>query len=181
MSNLQAVPDDVGPTRPPGVDEHGDVLQSQAAAVNEMDPDIADYWDLWSAQIGQAVLPQLEELSSQLNGLTSAMVCTSDGFNLCSIGLDEHQVARLSALASSLYSVSGAASHVAQAPGAQNGILDVVSLHQGASQTVIVSVSGLIVGNLLLWVTAEDETLGVMLVAAKASARELHALLAADP
>lgn len=180
---LHAVPHDpadAGPSRPPGHAEHSEASPSQAG-MHEMDPEIAEYWDLWSAQIGQAVFPQLKELSGRLLGLTSAMVCTSDGFNLCSIGLDEAQVARLSALASSLYSVSGAASQVAQAADANVEILDMVSLHQGASQTVIVSVSGLVIGNLLLWLTAEDETLGVMLVAAKAAAKELYTLLAVEP
>jgi predicted regulator of Ras-like GTPase activity (Roadblock/LC7/MglB family) len=146
-----------------------------------MDPEIAAYWDVWSVQFGQAILPRLRELSTRLLGLTSAMVCTSDGFNLCSIGLDEAQVARLAALASSLYSVSGAASQVAQSGTGGVDILDMVSLHQGPSQTVIISVSGLITGNLLLWVTAESETLGVMLIEARAAAKQLHTLLAVDP
>ena len=148
--------------------------------MHDMDPDIAQHWDLWSTQIGQATVPLLRDIQDRLPGLTSAMLCTADGFNLCSIGLDDAQVARLSARASSLYSVSGAASRVACAPDVDDTPLDLVSLHWGSQQSVIVSISDVVVGRVLLWLAAEGQTLGVILVAARSAAHSVRALLAAD-
>ncbi len=72
----------------------------------EMDADIAEYWELWSAQIGHALVPVLEKLEKSLPGFTSAMICTADGFNLCTLGVEEEQVTRLSAMTSSLHSIA---------------------------------------------------------------------------
>ncbi|MEZ5191745.1 MAG: hypothetical protein R2734_04005 [Nocardioides sp.] len=54
-------------------DHDADVLvlpqrSAEPPAGTEMDADIAASWDLWSAQIGHALLPVLERLATSLPG-----------------------------------------------------------------------------------------------------------------
>ncbi|MEZ5096276.1 MAG: roadblock/LC7 domain-containing protein [Nocardioides sp.] len=161
-------------------DHDADVLvlpqrSAEPPAGTEMDADIAASWDLWSAQIGHALLPVLERLATSLPGFSSAMICTADGFNLCSIGLDEAAVDRVSALTSSLHSIADAVTDATQEAGRP---LDMVSLANGTSKTVVLAVRDLIVGQLLVHVTADTDTLGVLLVRARVAAESVRATLA---
>jgi predicted regulator of Ras-like GTPase activity (Roadblock/LC7/MglB family) len=144
----------------------------------EMDEDIAAYWGLWSEQIGRALLPVLQKLSDGLPDFSSAMICTADGFNLCTIGVSETQVNRLSAMTSSLHSIADAVS--GSVHDQDGGALDMVSLSNGASKTVVIAIRNLIIGQLLLWVTAGDDSLGVLLMRAKVAAEEIRAVLGDD-
>ncbi|MEZ5191746.1 MAG: hypothetical protein R2734_04010 [Nocardioides sp.] len=103
------------------------------------------------------------------------MICTADGFNLCSIGLDEAAVDRVSALTSSLHSIADAVTDATQEAGRP---LDMVSLANGTSKTVVLAVRDLIVGQLLVHVTADTDTLGVLLVRARVAAESVRATLA---
>lgn len=134
--------------------------------------ELTDEWSDWSARTGAALLPLLDELNRQMPSLTSAMICTADGLNLCGLGIAAESVDRVSALTSSLHSIVGALSRAVQ-PGTADG-LDVVSLGNGASQTVVVAVKGVSCGQLLVWVTAEKVTLGVLLVRARAVAEKIR-------
>ena len=53
-------------------------------------------------------MPTLRELAEAIKGFKSAMICTADGFNLCTLGLDESGVRRLAALTSSMHSIADA-------------------------------------------------------------------------
>lgn len=143
----------------------------------EMDSEIAEYWELWSEQIGRALVPVLERLAGSLPRFSSAMICTADGFNLCTLGVNEEQVSRLSAMTSSMHSLADVLSsevHDGDEP------LDTVSLTNGSSQTVLMAIRHLIIGQVLLWVTAEKETLGALLMRARVAAEDVRAILAED-
>ncbi|MFN8195511.1 MAG: hypothetical protein U0R80_14665 [Nocardioidaceae bacterium] len=143
----------------------------------EMDQDIAEYWGLWSQQIGRALVPVLDNLATSVPGFSSAMICTADGFNLCTLGVDEDQVNRLSAMTSSMHSLADVLStsvHQGETP------LDTVSLANGSSNTVLMAIRHLIIGQVLLWVTAEDQTLGVLLMRARVAAEGVREILAND-
>ncbi|HQR27137.1 MAG TPA: hypothetical protein PLP61_08880 [Nocardioides sp.] len=142
----------------------------------EMDEDIAAYWGLWSEQIGRALAPVLQKLADSLPTFSSAMICTADGFNLCTLGVDENQVSRLSAMTSSLHSIADAVSSSVHDD--RGGRLDQVSLTNGTSSTVVLAVRDLIIGPLLIWVTATGETLGVLLMRAHVAAEAIRAVLA---
>lgn len=144
----------------------------------EMDEEIAASWGLWSEQIGKALVPVLQNLASSLPSFRSAMICTEDGFNLCTLGIDEEQVSRLSAMTSSLHSIAGAVSSAVH--DGDGGPMDMLSLTNGSSKTVVLAVRNLIVGQLLLWVTVQDETLGGLLVRARVAAGQVHEILAED-
>jgi predicted regulator of Ras-like GTPase activity (Roadblock/LC7/MglB family) len=142
----------------------------------EMDEDIAAYWGLWSEQIGRALAPVLQKLADSLPTFSSAMICTADGFNLCTLGVDEGQVSRLSAMTSSMHSIAEAMS--SSVHDGKGGRLDQVSLTNGSSTTVVLAVRDLIIGPLLVWVTATDQTLGVLLMRAHVAAEGIRDVLA---
>ncbi len=144
----------------------------------EMDAEIAASWELWSEQIGRALLPVLQRLQKAMPTLTSAMICTADGFNLCTLGVDESEVGKLSAMTSSLHSIADAVSSTVHE--GESGPLDMVNLTNGSSTTVGLAIRNLIVGQLLLWVTAKDETLGVLLMRSKVAAEGVREILGED-
>ncbi len=144
----------------------------------EMDDDIAAHWGLWSEQIGRALLPVLQTLADSLPTFSSAMICTADGFNLCTIGVDETQVSRLSAMTSSLHSIADAVSSSVHEE--EGGPLDMVTLTNGTSKTVVLAVRHLIVGQLLLWVTVGDDSLGALLMRSKVAAEAIRTKLGED-
>jgi predicted regulator of Ras-like GTPase activity (Roadblock/LC7/MglB family) len=147
----------------------------KAPSHTEMDEEIAADWGLWSEQIGRALAPVLKKLADSLPTFSSAMICTADGFNLCTLGVDENQVTRLSAMTSSLHSIADA---VSSSVHEGEGRLDQVSLTNGNSTTVVLAVRDLIVGPLLMWVTATDQTLGVLLMRARVAAEGIRDVLA---
>ena len=106
------------------------------------------------------------------------MICTADGFNLCTLGVDETHVSRLSAMTSSMHSIAEAVSSSVH-DGAGNR-LDQVSLSNGNGTTVVLAVRDLIVGPLLIWVTATDSPLGVLLMRARVAAEGIRDVLADD-
>ena len=62
----------------------------------------------------------------------------------------------------------------------EGGRLDLVSLTNGTSTTVVLAVRDLIIGPLLVWVTASDQTLGVLLMRARVAAEGIRDVLADD-
>jgi predicted regulator of Ras-like GTPase activity (Roadblock/LC7/MglB family) len=141
----------------------------------EMDEEIAEYWDLWSEQIGRVILPVLQELAKAIPTFNSAMVCTGDGFNLCTIGVDESATVRLSALTSSMHSMADAVSQAVHND--DNRRLDRLTLTNGDSTTVVLAIRSLIIGQVLLWVTADAETLGALLVRCDQAAASIRKIL----
>ncbi len=162
-----------------GDDEAPDA-QHPAHGRNELglDADIAAHWDLWSAQIGRALMPTLRELSTTIKGFSCAMICTADGFNLCTLGVDEAGVLRLAALTSSMHSMADAVTQAVH--GEEDRRLDVLTLTDQTSTIVVLAIRDLIVGKLLLWVATEDETLGALLVRSRQAAAQVTRLLQVD-
>jgi predicted regulator of Ras-like GTPase activity (Roadblock/LC7/MglB family) len=158
----------------------GVTAQHPAHGRNELglDAEIAAHWDLWSAQIGRALTPTLRELSETIKGFTCAMICTADGFNLCTLGVDEAGVLRLAALTSSMHSIADAVTQAVH--GEEDRRLDLLTLADRNSTIVVLAIRDLIIGKLLLWVATEDETLGALLVRSRRAAGQVRDLLHVD-
>ena len=124
---VQLHPEPPRPTMPAG-----------ASSNTEMDRDIAANWELWSGQIGRALLPILHQIVDTTPEVTSAMIGTADGFNLCAIGLEEDDIARVSAMTSSLLSLADAVTDVVDK--ADDHPLDVVTVAHGPFVTVMLTV-----------------------------------------
>lgn len=137
---------------------------------------IAQEWELWSMIIGRTALPRLQRISESLPTMTSAMLGTADGLNLCSLGVPEEDVGRLAALNSSLFAVSSAQAEIVSSAGVVPGSA-MVAISTGHGHLVLVSFVQPPLGHLLLAVSAEDVQLGTMVVIVPSAAEELRTWL----
>ena len=155
--------------------------QDQAPAADY--EELSDEWLAWCSDAGRCAVPILVELHDRVPRISSAMLCTLDGFNICAIGIDENAVGRAAAVASSLHAV-GAAS-TGQGRGRGSGSFDYLTVVSGAQTTVFTAVEHGQLGQLLLWARADGEALGVLLLAVRTTAGrvsdELAHLTAALP
>jgi predicted regulator of Ras-like GTPase activity (Roadblock/LC7/MglB family) len=127
-----------------------------------------------SQALGQFVLPAMEQLQRRLPTLTVAVLCTPDGFNVCSLGVDEKQVGKLAALAGSLLSVGNATmTEIKPELGKQS--MDMLTLRSGAFQILGVKVSKPD-GHLVLMVAAPDTILGMMIAGVQSVAEQIEKL-----
>ncbi len=55
---------------------------------------------------GNMAAPIIETLPQKVPQLQSAMLCTLEGFNVCSLGFEEDNITRMAAVSSSLYAMS---------------------------------------------------------------------------
>ncbi len=193
----------------PAVDGESSVVvplnpRERHAPGEELDSAGADSWEAWSTTVAEQVLPMLDDLSSALPGLQSALLSTADGFGLCARGLDDTTVRRVSSMASSMTSLasaatdqapnpgatpshtashapshapSHAASHAASGPAPEGDTsLALVTLVHGASITVVLPVR-LVADDLLLSVTVSGPTLGSLLHYAELTSDRIRSAL----
>lgn len=135
-----------------------------AEALDAEWPDEAalEEWRARTERLGLAAAPHLEALLDEVPHTISAVVCTGDGINLCSVGLYEEGVGPSAALASSVHSVARAAVEVLpEVP--RDPELDVVSVQSGDT--------------LLIYITFEHPTLGPLILAAAGRGSSLGELL----
>lgn len=125
-----------------------------------------------SRAMGEAVLPTMELLPRRIPKLSAAVLCTPDGFNICSLGVDEQQVGKLAALSGSLLSIGNATMGEILSGNAANQ-LDLLSLKGGNYQIIGIKVRQPD-SHLVLLAAAPDTALGVMIVGAQYVARELE-------
>ena len=139
-----------------------------------------------SLSIGQRFSPCIEKMASRIPQLHCAMLCTPDGFNLCSVGLEESQVGKMAALSSSLFSVGDAAidnlklnaSADTFAHPADDGSLaslNYLTLEARGLQIVTTQIVRP-AGNFIL-MAASRASLGVVLVGVKATVADIQKLL----
>ena len=130
-----------------------------------------------SVALGNFVLPAMQELPKRVPKLTAAVLCTPDGFNVCSLGIDEKQVGKLAALSGSLLSV-GSATLAELKPDLAQQPPELLTIKSGDFQII-----GLRVrqpqGHLMLTLAAESTPLGVMIVGGQLVADKIEKLFAA--
>lgn len=134
----------------------------------------------WHARIdgiATAAVPTLEELLDEIPAAIAAMICTGDGFNLCTVGLNEDSVGQFAALSGLLHSVSLASVNVLpQAAGGQE--LEVVSVQTEDLLMLCVSFEHPELGTLILATAAQQTTLGELLLQSRITAGKLATTLA---
>lgn len=160
-------------TQGPTLGSHLAVDEQRAADGAGVPHDITDEWELWSLVIGRTALPRLEQMRESLPSMTSVMLCTADGLNLCAVGVDEDEVDRLAALNSSLFAVASAQAEVVNGYAAQPETT-MVNLTTGEHRIVIVSFVQAHLGHLLLSVSADDVQLGQVIVHVRQAATDLQ-------
>lgn len=130
-----------------------------------------------SIAMGKLVLPAMEKLPARLQHLQAAVLCTEDGFNVCSIGVGEEQLGKMAALSSSLLTI-GQATVQSLASGSGASSLDVLSL-QSADWTIV----GVRVPHpsqpLVLMLSARNTPLGVLHLSARQACEDIVTRLGA--
>lgn len=142
----------------PATDHVAEVLPLRPAAPKqdtgvEMDSAIAADWGLWSEQIGLALVPILRRAVQSTPAITSALITTADGFNLCALGLDEAHISHVSAMTGALLSIAESVTDVFD--DSDDHAMDLVSLAHGGHTTVVLAVRQLIIGQVLVWLTGQ--------------------------
>jgi predicted regulator of Ras-like GTPase activity (Roadblock/LC7/MglB family) len=61
-----------------------------------------------SMAMGKRAIPAMDRLAERLPQLRCAVLCTADGFNICSIGVTEQQLGKMAALTGSLFTMGAA-------------------------------------------------------------------------
>ena len=128
-----------------------------------------------SLALGRHFLPCIEKMATRISHLHCAMLCTPDGFNLCSLGLSEEQVGKMAALSSSLFSVGAAAVSSLSAMGNSAEGLDYLTLESHGLQIVTTQIPRPS-GHLILMAGARAP-LGVVLIGVKATVADIQKLL----
>jgi predicted regulator of Ras-like GTPase activity (Roadblock/LC7/MglB family) len=132
-------------------------------------------WQMDSLALGRHFLPVLQQLSTRLPNTACVLLCTADGFNVCSLGLSEAQVGKMAALGSSLMSVAAATVSSAVSDAAEAAKFNLLTMNTGDLQLVCTHVARRSGGNLILLVGART-SLGGTLVCVKTAVDELSKL-----
>lgn len=130
-----------------------------------------------SLAIGRRFFPCIEKMASRITQLQCAMLCTPDGFNLCSLGLNEDQVGKMAALSSSLFSVGDAAVDSLSPNGDGTPATELSYLTLEAHGLQIVSTKIIRPAGDFILMAAARAPLGVVLVGVKATVADIQKLL----
>jgi predicted regulator of Ras-like GTPase activity (Roadblock/LC7/MglB family) len=136
-----------------------------------------------SMAMGKRAIPAMDRLAERLPQLRCAVLCTADGFNVCSIGVNEQQLGKMAALTGSLFTMGAATlasldddtSNVTSIRRASPGELGVLTLEASGCIIVAVQVPHA-TQTLVLLIAAQHTALGVLHLRARQSAEELGEL-----
>lgn len=166
---------------------------SGGAASMTMHPAIAESWNLWAPIVGRTATTRLEQIWAEFPEMTSAIVATSDGLHICSLGLSPEDAGRIAALNSSMFAVARAESRImagaAESGGAAPAEDDLVHGHVGRT-SVAISLGGIQTavfsfvvdpfGQLLLGMSASGVQSGTLLVQTRNAALQVSLALGRD-
>ncbi|WP_298284267.1 hypothetical protein [Acidocella sp.] len=119
--------------------------------------------------LGTALRPAFSAMVARIPKLTYAVLCTPDGFNVCSTGVSNEQIGKMAAVSSSLLAVGEALVNAATG----QTELDVLTMESQGVQIVSTRVSG--GGHSVILLICARTPLGVILVNAKSAVPELRA------
>ena len=111
-------------------------------------------------------------MSARIPNLQCAVLCTPDGFNICSLGLNENQVGKMAALSSSLFSVGDATVASVSSEEFASGLLDLITLEAGGLQIVSTKIARY--NSHMVLLAGARAPLGVVLMGVKATAACAH-------
>lgn len=130
-------------------------------------------WQMDSLALGKLFLPALEKMAARIPQIRCTVLCTHDGFNICSLGLREDQVGKMAALSSSLISV-GQATANAVIVGDTLAPLDIITMECAGVHTVVATIPT--AGNRLVLLVSSSAPLGAVLVGVKFGCADLMRL-----
>lgn len=124
---------------------------------------------------GAKVAPLMQDLSKKMPNLVSAMLCTTEGFNICSIGFDNEAIAKMAAVSSSLYAM--AKSVLVAFSGNKQDDINVISINSDDMDILGRKIALSNERSLILIVASRDTQPGVQLYAAKSVEEKIKELL----
>jgi len=128
------------------------------------------------SELGVLLRPAFRKMISRIPQLRNALICTPDGFNVCSVGVAENLVGRMAALTSSVNSIGDALASDFSWDVPAGGLLDIITMEAQGLQIASITIADTR-QPLILMVSART-SLGVILVNIKAAAAEIRELLA---
>lgn len=132
-----------------------------------------EQWQMDSLALGKVFLPALEKMAKRIPHLQCTVLCTHDGFNICSLGLREDQVGKMAALSSSLLSVGQATVNIVSTEEGSSP-LEIITMECAGVQTVIAMIP--MSTNRMVLMASSQAPLGAVLVGIKAASVELQRL-----
>lgn len=124
--------------------------------------------------VGKVALPVMEELIERLPNISSAVLCTADGLNLCALEVDEMVVGKLSSLGSTLFSIGNSVIDTVLPDGkSENNTHKEVIIAIDNVQVMVIEVEHPGLGNLILLVSVKDTATGVILMTLRYTADSL--------
>jgi predicted regulator of Ras-like GTPase activity (Roadblock/LC7/MglB family) len=126
-------------------------------------------------QLGVLLRPAFRKMVSRIPHVRGALICTPDGFNVCSVGVAENLVGKMAALSSSLQSLGDAMVSNFVWDTANPGDSDFITVEANGTQIVSTSING--VRQPVVVMACARTSLGVILVNVKAACVELRELL----
>jgi predicted regulator of Ras-like GTPase activity (Roadblock/LC7/MglB family) len=126
------------------------------------------------SDLGLLLRPTFRNMVSRIPQLRGALICTPDGFNICSVGVAENMVGKMAALSSSLQSMGDAmvSSFVWDAPADE---LDFITIEAKGMQIVSTAITG--TQQPVVVMACARTSLGVILVTVKGACLEIRELL----
>jgi predicted regulator of Ras-like GTPase activity (Roadblock/LC7/MglB family) len=126
-----------------------------------------------SVALGKHFYPVMEKIKDRIPNLVCAVLCGTDGFNLCSMGLNEGQVGKMAALASSLFAIGESTNTTLhKESGEQEKPLDIITMHSDRMQIVMMKIERS--GMPLLLMASANSMIGVVINGVRATAHELN-------
>lgn len=114
----------------------------------------------------------MQDLSSKLPRLKSAMLCTEEGFNICSIGFADDQVSKMAAVSSSLYAM--AKSVLDAFSNNKNGTINTISINSSEMDILGKRIDIPDERQFILIISCNDTKVGVQLYAAEFVEKEFR-------
>jgi predicted regulator of Ras-like GTPase activity (Roadblock/LC7/MglB family) len=127
--------------------------------------------------LGRAVQPAMEQLRERIPHLTAAILCTPDGLNICSLGVDQKQVDKMAALSGSLLSVGNATMKELRG-NLEEHSMDLLAIRTEAFKLLGIKIPTPSNNCQLSLMVAATDALGLMIVGAEYVASEIEKLCA---
>lgn len=117
-----------------------------------------------TSEIGEAILPIVSSLKDKLPNLIGTVLSTADGFNICSLGLEDMDVGKMASLTSSLFSMGSSVLSTIVATDSITNDGKQVLLSIEDYQIIIVNVAYPSMEDFVLLVAVRNTSTGVVLV-----------------
>lgn len=134
-------------------------------------------FDYSMQEYGEQVLPIMKLLPEKLKQVTAGMLCTLDGFNVCSIGFSKNDTDKLAAVNSSLFTIAESALDNFRKESVSEKPIDMVLVTSDDLKVISLKVEFVKAPAMVLTVAAEKAEIGSMVYISRYMRKALVDLL----